>query len=114
MSEQVMNSAAKPFLTRAAVPWPLAMAAIFYLLLLLLGGCLLGNADTYWQIALGQWIAAHHQVPHVDTLSFTMAGKPWISSQWLAQVIFAGVYAVGAGAAWSPSLRPASQAPSAC
>lgn len=64
-------------------------------LLLLLGGRLLNDADTYWQIALGRWIMTEGHVPHVDTFTFTLAGAPWISSQWLAQVLFAGAYALG-------------------
>jgi hypothetical protein len=72
---------------------PCLVAAGVYLLLLALGSRLLADPDTYWQIALGDWIIAHHQVPHVDTFSSTLAGAPWISSQWLAQVLFAQVYA---------------------
>ena len=79
---------------RWRVPAALAVAAGCYLLLLAVGSRLLNDADTYWQIALGDWIIAHRQVPHVDTFSATMAGAPWISSQWLAQVLFAQVYAI--------------------
>ncbi len=77
---------------RWRLPLPLAVAAGAYLLLLLLGSRLLNDADTFWQIAVGDWIVAHHAVPHVDAYSWTMAGKPWISSEWLAQVVFAQVY----------------------
>jgi hypothetical protein len=76
------------------LPVALAVAAGAYLLLLGLGGQLLNDADTYWQIALGDWIFAHGAVPHADTFSWTMAGGPWISSQWLAQVLFAQVFAL--------------------
>ena len=76
----------------AHVAWPVAVAALLYVMLLALGGKLLNDADTYWQIALGDWMIAHRAVPHVDTYSWTLAGEPWISSQWLAQVIFAAVY----------------------
>jgi hypothetical protein len=40
----------------------------------------------------------HHAVPETDVYSFTMRGQPWISTQWLAQVLFAKTYAV---AGWS-------------
>ncbi|WP_245416787.1 hypothetical protein [Undibacter mobilis] len=80
----------------ASVAWPVAVASLMYVMLLALGGKLLNDADTYWQIALGDWMIANRAVPHVDVYSWTMAGEPWISSQWLAQVIFAAVYnAVG-------------------
>lgn len=74
------------------VAWPLVVAALLLVMLLALGGKLLNDADTYWQIALGDWMIAHRAVPHVDTFSWTVAGGPWISSQWLAQVIFAAAY----------------------
>lgn len=78
---------------RGRLPVALSVAAGCYLLLLVLGGRLLNDADTFWQIAVGDWILAHGAVPHVDMYSWTMAGKPWISSQWLAQVIYAELYA---------------------
>jgi hypothetical protein len=80
---------------RLRLPWPMAVAAIGYLLLLVLGSHLLNDPDTHWQIAVGNWILAHRDVPHVDTFSDTMAGAPWISSQWLAQVLFAKAFALG-------------------
>jgi len=76
----------------AAVAWPLAITVVLYVLLLTLGSQLLNDADTYWQIALGDWMIAHRAVPHADVYSWTYAGEPWISSQWLAQVIFAALY----------------------
>lgn len=76
----------------AHVAWPVAVASLLYVMLLALGPKLLNDADTYWQVALGDWMIAHRAVPHVDTYSWTVAGEPWISSQWLAQVIFAAVY----------------------
>ncbi|MEJ2624168.1 MAG: hypothetical protein P8Z80_06410 [Pseudolabrys sp.] len=75
-----------------SLSWPLAVTALLYLLLLALGTRLLNDADSYWQVALGHWIMAHGAVPHVDTFSFTMAGKPWISSEWLAQALYAEAY----------------------
>jgi hypothetical protein len=83
---------------RWRLPTALAVAAGCYLMLLALGARLLGDADTFWQIAVGNWIMTQGHVPHVDVYSFTMAGKPWISSQWLAQVVFAELYSL---AGWS-------------
>jgi hypothetical protein len=51
-----------------------------------------------WQIAVGQWILDHRAVPETDVFSFTMYGQPWISTQWLAQVLYAKTFAV---AGWS-------------
>ena len=53
------------------------------------GNRLLIDPDTLWQITVGQWILDHHAVPQTDVYSFTMRGQPWISTQWLAQVLYA-------------------------
>jgi hypothetical protein len=63
-----------------------------YALLLSNGGMFLCDSDTYWQIAVGQWIFDHHALPRVDIYSFTKAGEPWTSSSWLAQVLYATSY----------------------
>jgi hypothetical protein len=63
-----------------------------YLVLLINGSSLLNDSDTYWQIAAGKWILEHHAFPHVDIYSFTKAGEPWISTSWLAQVLYAEAF----------------------
>ena len=65
-----------------------------YALFVVNGNGLLNDSDTYWQIAVGQWILDHAAFPHADIYSFTKAGEPWISSSWLAQVLYAGSYNV--------------------
>ena len=64
------------------------LGAGVYLLQLVNGSNLLRDSDTYWHIAAGKWIIAHHAVPRVDIYSFTKAGEPWISTSWLAQVLY--------------------------
>jgi hypothetical protein len=44
---------------------------------------------------VGKWILDHNSFPHVDIYSFTRAGAPWISSSWLAQVLYAEAYELG-------------------
>ena len=72
---------------------PLWVGVAVYVLLIAAGNRLLLDPDTQWQITVGQWILDHHAVPHTDIYSFTMGGAPWISTQWLAQVLYAKVYA---------------------
>ena len=71
---------------------PLWVGLGVYVLALLAGNKLLNDPDSYWQITIGQWILDHRAVPTTDLYSFTMHGQPWISTQWLSQVLFAGVY----------------------
>lgn len=92
MSDEVIRSAAKPFPARAALPW-LAGAGV-YVLLLTLGPRLLNDPDTYSHIAVGRWIIAHGAVPASDPFSFSMHGAPWITFEWLSEVIYAAAYAL--------------------
>jgi hypothetical protein len=64
------------------------LGAGVYLLQLVNGSSLLRDSDTYWHIAAGKWIIAHNAFPRVDIYSFTKAGEPWISTSWLAQVLY--------------------------
>jgi hypothetical protein len=73
---------------------PLWVGIGIYALFLLAGNRLLIDPDTLWQITVGQWIVDHRAVPETDVFSFTMRGQPWISTQWLAQVLFAKSYAL--------------------
>jgi hypothetical protein len=59
-----------------------------------LGGSntIFNDGDVSWHIATGQWIIDHRAVPHTDPFSFTWAGKPWVTFEWLAQVILAAAY----------------------
>src|SRR4051812_10260155 len=77
---------------------PLWVGVGIYALFLLAGNRLLIDPDTMWQITVGEWILEHGVVPETDVYSFTMRGQPWISTQWLAQVLYAKTYAI---AGWS-------------
>ena len=77
---------------------PLWIGVLIYALFLVAGNRLLIDPDTMWQITVGQWILDHRAVPETDVYSFTMRGQPWISTQWLAQVLYAKAFAV---AGWS-------------
>ena len=90
MSDQVIRSAAKPFPARAALPW--LVGAVVYALLLALAPRLLSDPDSYSHIAVGRWILAHGGVPSSDPFSFSMHGAPWITFEWLSEVIYAAVY----------------------
>ena len=92
MSDEVIRSAAKPFPARAALPW--LVGGVVYALLLALGPRLLNDPDSYSHIGVGRWILAHGNVPASDPFSFSMHGAPWITFEWLSEVIYAQVYAL--------------------
>jgi hypothetical protein len=68
------------------------LGAGVYVLFLVNGSGLLNDSDTYWQIAVGRWILDHGALPRVDVYSFSKLGEPWISSSWLAQILYAVSY----------------------
>ncbi len=96
MTMSVADIAGEASPTRGLMPLWVGVAV--YALFLLAGNRLLIDPDTMWQITVGQWIIDHRAVPQTDVYSFTMRGQPWISTQWLAQVLYAKAYAV---AGWS-------------
>jgi hypothetical protein len=91
MTLTVTDTSADTRLLRGSLP--LWVGVVIYAVLIVTGNRLLLDPDTQWQITVGQWILDHHAVPHTDVYSFTMRGEPWISTQWLAQVVYAKGYA---------------------
>jgi hypothetical protein len=55
----------------------------------------LDDADTWWHLASGRWIAQHRTVPSTDVLSYTVADHPWINLQWLYDLALYWLYQVG-------------------
>ena len=53
------------------------------------------DPDLWWHIKNGQNILATHHWPTTDMFSFTVAGQPWISTEWLGDVLFATVARIG-------------------
>ncbi|MGE0753122.1 MAG: hypothetical protein AB7K64_21335 [Variibacter sp.] len=93
-----MHTAAQSSASATLIGLPVGVAFAVCGLLLLVGGKLLNDPDTLWQIVIGHWIIDHRAVPHVDTFSSTFNGARWISTQWLAQVALALVHE---GGGWS-------------
>lgn len=92
MTDQVVPGAVQPYSARAALPWAVGLG--LYAVLLAVGPRLLGDPDSYSHIEVGRWIIAHGTLPASDPFSFSMHGAPWITFEWLSEVIYAAVYAL--------------------
>ncbi|MBH5368320.1 hypothetical protein [Bradyrhizobium glycinis] len=92
MTDQVAHSAVQPFSARAVLPWAVGLS--LYAVLLAIGPRLLGDPDSYSHIELGRWIIAHGTLPTSDLFSFSKHGAPWITFEWLSEVIYAVAYAL--------------------
>jgi hypothetical protein len=53
------------------------------------------DPDLWWHLRTGQWIAETGHVPDTDPFSFTRAGSPWVSHEWLSELIFFEVWKHG-------------------
>jgi hypothetical protein len=55
----------------------------------------LSDPDVWWHIRLGDWIIAHHQIPAGELFAYTAFGNPLVAHEWLSEVIFAALAAIG-------------------
>ena len=56
------------------------------------------DPDTWWHLATGDWILAHHAVPTSDIFTFTFAGRSWNAHEWLSEVLMSLSFR---GASWN-------------
>src|SRR5215831_2798490 len=67
-------------------------ALIFAVAIFGLNSRFLSDPDTYWHLATAKWILAERAFPRHEIFSHTAAGQPWVSPEWLAQVILFTAY----------------------
>src|SRR6266700_167877 len=48
----------------------------------------LDDPDVWWHMRNAQFLFQHHQILRQDTYSFTVAGHPWINTEWLSEIPF--------------------------
>ena len=68
----------------------LAFATVLFAPAILAGG------DAYWHIAAGRWMLENRAILRIDPFSFTFAGHPWRTQEWLAEAAMALAF-IGAG-----------------
>jgi hypothetical protein len=90
MTDLVVRRARKSLPIQVTLPWLVGTGV--YVLLLTLGPQLLNDPDTYSHVAIGRWIISRGAVPDSDPFSFSMYGAPWISFEWLSQIVYAEVH----------------------
>jgi len=57
------------------------------------------DADLWWHLAVGRYIAEHRAIPARDVFSYTADGAPWQNHEWLSQVVLYAGFAAGGGRA---------------
>src|SRR5207244_9008095 len=82
-----------------ALAWTNKEAVLFPIVALFVIG-LLGNMpgellSDSWLVILGGREIVQHGLPHHDTLAIWTHGREWVDQQWLGQLVFYGLYALG-------------------
>jgi len=55
----------------------------------------LSDPDIWWHLRTGQLILETKVVPHTDPFSCTRMGQPWVTHEWLTEVMLYVVYTLG-------------------
>jgi hypothetical protein len=55
----------------------------------------IADPDFWWHLRTGQLIVQTHSIPHTDLFSFTKAGKPWVTQEWLSELFIYGFFKLG-------------------
>lgn len=53
------------------------------------------DPDVWWHLRTGQFILQNHTVPHTDPFSYTRNGDPWVTHEWLTEVLLYETYRYG-------------------
>lgn len=51
-------------------------------------GISIGESDIWWHLLDARNLLQFHSLSRVDTRTFTVAGSPWISFEWLSEIPF--------------------------
>jgi hypothetical protein len=65
---------------------------IFFLGILALPARGVYDPDVWWHLRSGQEIVHNHAVPRTDIFSYTRSGEPWITHEWLSEIVLYTVY----------------------
>lgn len=55
----------------------------------------ISDPDFWWHLRTGQYIIETRTIPHTDPFSLTRAGHPWVTHEWLTEVLLYAVYMLG-------------------
>jgi hypothetical protein len=48
----------------------------------------IGESDIWWHLLNARNLLEHHSLSRIDTRTFTVAGSPWMSFEWLSEIPF--------------------------
>src|SRR5690242_11235036 len=78
-------------LLRLACSMPALLGAALVSAMFLLERSFFVDPDMWWHLKTGELILSTHRWATTDPYSYTSAGAPWMSAEWLGDVLFATV-----------------------
>jgi hypothetical protein len=60
--------------------------------LMCIHAALVNDPDIWWHLRTGEWMLAHHSVPHVDPYSSALSGSRWLAYSWLFELAAVKLY----------------------
>jgi hypothetical protein len=79
-------------LAQQAMSFPVLLGALFVGVLSFALRGFKVDPDLWWHLRTGELILSTHKWPTTDSYSYTSFGAPWISCEWLGDVLFATIY----------------------
>jgi hypothetical protein len=55
----------------------------------------MNDPDIWWHLRNAEYLFQHHQLPHTDSYSFTVAGRPWMNHEWLSEIPYYVAWSIG-------------------
>jgi hypothetical protein len=92
---EVVSPVARRSVLRAVFSFPVMLATLLVLLMVLTVRERFNDPDMWWHLKTGELIWKTHSIPRVDPFSFTAFGKPWIAQEWLSEATMYGAYHLG-------------------
>ena len=89
-SEKAQPTASTSWIGLAADVFSFPVMCVFLLIAVIFGYSSRGIAepDIWWHLRNARNLLEYHSFSRIDTYSFTAAGSPWLSDQWLSEIPF--------------------------
>jgi len=80
-------------------PWSLAIGAALFTAVAWINVFPISDPDTWWHLKTGELIWSTWTIPRTDPFSYTILGHPWVTFEWLSQLLMYAAYTAGGVAA---------------
>lgn len=76
-------------------PFHVTLAAVIVVFTFLFCGRSVADPDIWWHLKNAQILVQQHHWVRFDQYSYTIAGTPWINSEWLSELMYYGAWRTG-------------------